>query len=89
MSFVMVGPEALAAAASDLTNLGSTLGAANAAAAAQTTGLLAAGADEVSGAIAALFGAYGQGYQSLSAQAAVSAVAYEPAPPLKAWTNCW
>ena len=41
MSFVMVGPEALAAAASDLTNLGSTLGAANAAAAAQTTGLLA------------------------------------------------
>src|SRR5258708_12244346 len=69
MSFVIVGPEALAAAASDLTNLGSTLGAANAAAAAQTTGLLAAAEDEVSAAIAALFGAHGQAYQALSAQA--------------------
>ncbi|MCV7124117.1 PE family protein, partial [Mycobacterium lacus] len=70
MSFVIVGPEALAAAASDLTSLGSTISAANAAAAARTTGLLAAGADEVSGAVAALFGAYGQGYQALSTQAA-------------------
>jgi PE-PPE domain/PE family len=70
MSFVIVGREALAATASDLTSLGSTISAANAAAAASTTGLLAAGADEVSAAIAALFGAYGQAHQALSAQAA-------------------
>ncbi len=41
-----------------------------AAAALPTTGILAAGADEVSAAIAALFGAHGQAYQALSAQAA-------------------
>ncbi|WP_152331020.1 PE family protein, partial [Mycobacterium tuberculosis] len=39
------------------------------AAAANTTALLAAGADEVSTAVAALFGAHGQAYQALSAQA--------------------
>jgi PE family len=70
MSFVTVGPEALAASASDLTRLGCTISAANAGAAAPTTGLLAAGADEVSAAIAALFGAHGQAHQALSAQAA-------------------
>src|ERR1700757_176011 len=69
MSFVTVGPEALAASASDLTRLVCTISAANAAAAAPTTGLLAAGADEVSAAIASLFGAHGQAYQALSAQA--------------------
>jgi hypothetical protein len=46
----------VSAAAGDLTNIGSAVSAANAAAAASTTGLLAAGADEVSEAIAALFG---------------------------------
>ena len=51
MSFVIVEPEALAAAASDLTSLGSTISAANAAAATPTTSLLAAGGDEVSAAI--------------------------------------
>ena len=50
--------------------IGSTISAANAAAAAPTTGVLAAGADEVSAAIAALFGAHAQAYQALSAQAA-------------------
>ncbi|WP_243633038.1 PE family protein [Mycobacterium uberis] len=35
-----------------------------------TTGMLAVGADEVSSAIAALFGTYAQGYQELSVQAA-------------------
>ncbi|MCV7125755.1 PE family protein, partial [Mycobacterium lacus] len=70
MSFVVATPEALVAAAADLTNIGSTIGAASAAAAAPTTALLAAGADEVSAAIAALFGAYGQAYQGLNAQAA-------------------
>ncbi|SOJ53701.1 putative PE-PGRS family protein PE_PGRS24 [Mycobacterium simulans] len=48
MSFVIAAPEALLAAASDLARLSSTINAANAAAATQTTGLVAAGADEVS-----------------------------------------
>ncbi|MCV7123217.1 PE family protein, partial [Mycobacterium lacus] len=68
MSFVIAAPEALAAAASDFANIGSTLGAASAAALAPTTELLAAGADEVSVAIATLFGSHGQAYQAVSAQ---------------------
>jgi hypothetical protein len=44
------------AAASDLANLGSTVSEANAAAAASTTRVVAAAQDEVSTAIAALFG---------------------------------
>ncbi|EFP36270.1 putative PE family protein, partial [Mycobacterium tuberculosis SUMu011] len=69
MSFVIAAPEVIAAAATDLASLGSSISAANAAAAANTTALMAAGADEVSTAIAALFGAHGQAYQALSAQA--------------------
>ena len=57
-------------AASDLANIGSTISSANAAALAPTSGVLAAGADEVSATIAALFGAHAQAYQALSAQAA-------------------
>ncbi|ORB59556.1 PE family protein, partial [Mycobacterium shinjukuense] len=57
MSFVSVVPELVVATAADLASIGSALDAANAAAAAETTGVLAAGADEVSAAIAALFGA--------------------------------
>ncbi|WP_346243002.1 PE family protein [Mycobacterium intermedium] len=53
MSFVVVGPEMLAAAATDLENIGSALSAANAAAAAPTMSLLAAAEDEVSTALAA------------------------------------
>ncbi|TXB91439.1 PE family protein, partial [Mycobacterium tuberculosis] len=52
MSYVIAAPEALVAAATDLATLGSTIGAANAAAAGSTTALLTAGADEVSAAIA-------------------------------------
>ncbi|MGA7055186.1 MAG: PE domain-containing protein, partial [Mycobacterium sp.] len=44
MSFVIAAPEFVTAAASDLANIGSTLNAANAAATAPTTGVLAAGA---------------------------------------------
>lgn len=67
---MIAAPEAIAAAATDLASIGSTIGAANAAAAANTTAVLAAGADQVSVAIAAAFGAHGQAYQALSAQAA-------------------
>jgi hypothetical protein len=71
MSFVIAAPEYVAAAATDLANIGSTISSANAVAAAPTSGVLAAGADEVSFMIAALFGAHAQAYQALSAQAAL------------------
>ncbi|WP_373194023.1 PE family protein, partial [Mycobacterium marinum] len=67
MSYVIVAPEMLEAAASDLANIGSAIGVANAAAALPTTSVLAA--DEVSAAIAAVFGEHGQAYQAFSAQA--------------------
>ncbi len=71
MSFVVAAPEVVVAAASDLAGIGSAIGAANAAAAVPTMGVLAAGADEVSAAVADLFGAHAQAYQALSAQAAL------------------
>ena len=70
MAYVVVGPETVGAAAGDLVGLGSVIDAANAAARVSTTRLLAAGGDEVSAAIAALWGGYGQAFQVISAQAA-------------------
>ncbi|QUR67716.1 PecA family PE domain-processing aspartic protease [Mycobacterium spongiae] len=68
MSLVVVAPELLTAAVADLESIGSALSAANAAAAVPTTGLAAAAADEVSAAVATLFGGMGQEYQAISAQ---------------------
>jgi hypothetical protein len=70
MSSLVAAPQLLADAASDLAGLGSTIKTANAAAAAPTTGLLPAAADEISTEIASLFSAHGQGFQRLSAQVA-------------------
>jgi hypothetical protein len=70
MSVLVAAPELLADAASDLTGLGSTISTANATAAARTTGLLPAAADEVSAEIARLFSAHAQGFQRLSTQVA-------------------
>jgi hypothetical protein len=70
MSFVSAAPELVTVAAGDLAEIGSALGAAHAAAALPTTGVVAAAADEVSTEIASLFGAYAQEYQALSAKAA-------------------
>src|SRR5271163_4814200 len=69
MSYLAAAPEFLASAATDLSNIGSALTAANGAAAAPTTRVLAAGADEVSAAVASLFAGHAQAYQALSAQA--------------------
>ncbi|WP_373167981.1 PE family protein, partial [Mycobacterium marinum] len=69
MSYVIAVPDLVAGAASELAGVGSTLSTATTAAAAQTTGVLAAAGDEVSAAIAAVFSAHGQSYQTLSAQA--------------------
>ena len=63
-------PEALAAAAGSLQGIGSALSAQNAAAAAPTTGVVPAAADEVSALTAAQFAAHAQMYQAVSAQAA-------------------
>ena len=60
----------MTSAASNLATIGLDLSAANAAAAAPTTGILVAGADEVSAAVASLFSSHGQQFQALSAQAA-------------------
>ncbi|MGB9302146.1 MAG: PE-PPE domain-containing protein [Mycobacterium sp.] len=69
MSYVLTAPDALAAAATDVNGIASALSEANAAAAGRTSGLLAAADDEVSQAIAELFGAYGQEYQEVLQQA--------------------
>lgn len=70
MSLLIAAPVMMDAAATDLANIGSSISAANAAALASTSGVLPAGADEVSAGIVALFDAYSQQYQSLSARAA-------------------
>lgn len=69
MSFVTTQPEALSAAATSLTGIGSTLSAQNAAAAMPTTGLIPAAADEVSALTASQFAVHAQMYQAVSAQA--------------------
>ena len=68
--WVIAAPEYVAAAASDLANIGSSISSANMTALMPTSGVLAAGADEVSAMIAALFSSHAQAYQALSAQAA-------------------
>jgi hypothetical protein len=70
MSFVTTQPEALTSAAGTLQGIGSSINAQTAAAAAPTTGVAPAAADEVSALTAAQFAAHAQMYQSVSAQAA-------------------
>ncbi|MCQ4365744.1 PE family protein, partial [Mycobacterium gordonae] len=70
MSFVRVALELLQTAPQDLGQIGSGIRAGNLAAALPTTELTAAGADEVSAAIAALFGAHAREYQAVADQAA-------------------
>ncbi|WP_415624068.1 PE family protein, partial [Mycobacterium intermedium] len=70
MSFLLAQPEILEAAAADVSGIAAAIRDANAAAEGPTTRLLAAAADEVSVAVARLFGAQGQSYQALSAEAA-------------------
>jgi PE family len=70
MSFLTTQPEALISAAGELQTIGSAVEAGNAAAAAPTTGVIPAAADEVSALTAAQFAAQAALYQELSAQAA-------------------
>ncbi len=69
MSFVNVAPEFVEAAAQDLAGIGTNLGEATVAAAAPTTALAPAGADEISTMIAGLFENHAQEFQALAARA--------------------
>jgi hypothetical protein len=70
MSIVIAAPELINTAATDLANIGSHLSEAHMAAAASTTGVIPAAADEVSAGIAHLFSRYAGGYQALAGRAA-------------------
>lgn len=68
VSLVTVTPAALVSAAADLVRIRSGLDAARTAAAAPTTGLMAAAADEVSTAVARLFTEFGEEFHALDTQ---------------------
>jgi tRNA G26 N,N-dimethylase Trm1 len=70
MTFVTTQPEMLTSAAGQLQGVGTAVAAQNAAAAAPTTGVIPAAADEVSALTAAQFANHAQMYQAVSAQAA-------------------
>jgi hypothetical protein len=69
MSFVIASPELVQGAAQDVAGIGSSLAQATSAAAGPTTGIAAAAEDEVSLALASLFGNVGHEFQAMSAQA--------------------
>jgi hypothetical protein len=69
MSFMIATPDLVQGAAQDLAGIRSSLAEATATAAGPTTGVAAAAQDEVSVAMASLFGGVGQEFQALSAQA--------------------
>ena len=70
MAYVIADPEMMAAAAADLAGIGSNVSAAHMVAAARTTSVIPAAADEVSTGIAQLFSAHAQEYQALAGRAA-------------------
>src|SRR6516165_10418893 len=70
MSFVVVLPEALGTAATDLATIGMMVSAAHTASATPTMALVPAAADEVSTSIARLFSQHAANYHGLGAQAA-------------------
>jgi hypothetical protein len=69
MSYVIAAPDLVQSAAQDLAGMRASLAEAAASIAGPTTGVVPAAADEVSAAISALFGNFGQEFQALSAQA--------------------
>jgi hypothetical protein len=70
MTFVTMQPEIMAAAAGQLTGIGTELNALNAAAMVPTTSVTPAAADEVSALTAAQFASHAAVYQAVSAHAA-------------------
>jgi hypothetical protein len=70
MSYVIAAPEIMTSAAADLAAIGSNVSAAHLVAAAPTTSVIPAAADEVSASIAHLFSQHAANYQAMAAQAA-------------------
>ncbi|WP_156766982.1 PE-PPE domain-containing protein, partial [Mycobacterium sp. E796] len=70
MAYALAQPQVMATAAADMAVIGTRLNDAAAATVGRTTGVLAAGADEVSAAVAALFSATGKEWQALLGRAA-------------------
>jgi hypothetical protein len=70
MSYVIAAPEMMTTAATDLAAIGSNVSAAHMVAAARTTSVIPAAADEVSASIAHLFSQHAQDYHAVAAQAA-------------------
>jgi hypothetical protein len=71
MVYVLTQPQVMATAAADVAAIGTTVNEATAAAAGRTSGVVAAAADEVSAAVATVFGAYAREWQALLTRAAV------------------
>lgn len=69
MAYVITEPDAFSTAATALATAGSAVAARNATAAAVTTAVISAAADEVSTLTAQRFGVHGERYQQVSAQA--------------------
>jgi PE family len=69
MSSLVADPELIETAAQDLVGIRAALGEATASASVHMTGVATAAADEVSTAIATVFGKYGQEFQAVGAQA--------------------
>ncbi len=67
-SYVNTAPAAIAVASGDLTGIGDAIKVASAAAAPATTGIAAAADDEVSAAVAKVFGSYAAEFHALTAQ---------------------
>jgi hypothetical protein len=70
MPSLITQPQLITVAASDVADIDSAVGAAKAAAAGPTSDLVVAAQDEVSAAVAELFGGYGKEYQAVLKQAA-------------------
>ncbi|MFV8318356.1 PE family protein [Mycobacterium sp. 23] len=68
MTSLLAQPEIITSVVADISGIGSTVSTAGAAAAAPTSGLLAAAADEVSEAVANFFGSHGQEFQAVIGQ---------------------
>jgi hypothetical protein len=70
MSYLVTAPELMTSAAADLATIGSNVSAAHMVAAAPTTSVIPAAADEVSTGIAQLFSQHAASYQAMAGQAA-------------------
>ena len=78
MSYVIAAPEMMTSAATDLATIASNVSAAHMVAAARTTSVIPAAADEVSTSIAHLFSQHAASYQAMAGQAAAFNNQYVP-----------